>query len=477
GEATVENNRWPFVVKVLRDKVRVLHVAGRPDWDVRALRTLLRKDPNVELLSYYILRSHEDSTRERSDARLSLIAFPTAELFEAELGSFDLVVLHNFDAAHHDVGRYLDNIARYVAEGGALVVIGGDLGLATGDYANRPLAAIMPVDIERPTGLSTDGLRPQLTEAGHRHPATARLSSAGLDGWSGLPTLDSYNPVTIADDAAEIGAEILMTRADGAPVLVVAEPGPGRVMVLATGATWRMGFAEDLPLFEGARPYDLLWLGAIRWLLRDAANERLTLETDRPAYRVDEPVTLRASTLSPSYAPEQDVTVDWSLSALGDESRKELRRGTWVTDALGRAHETLEPLPSGAYEAVATRPHDGEPRPDAAAEPEPDDERDGPHARRVFLVRDAGRELAHVDADPGTKLLDRLARETGGIHLSARAGESLPDEPPARPRGDAGDLHIDSRRKLPLWSGLPALLLVLGGLCGEWLVRRRNGLV
>ncbi|MGB1277196.1 MAG: hypothetical protein ACPG77_15740, partial [Nannocystaceae bacterium] len=151
-EATEANNRRAFIVKVLRDKVRVLHVAGRPDWDVRALRTLLRRDPNVELLSYYILRGLDDSQRESLSAPLSLIAFPTDELFESQLDSFDLVILHNFDAANHQVGQYLGNIARYVREGGSLVVIGGDLGLATGEYNHSQLAALVPVDLRHATG-------------------------------------------------------------------------------------------------------------------------------------------------------------------------------------------------------------------------------------------------------------------------------------------------------------------------------------
>ena len=143
GEATLANNRRPFVLKVLRDKIRVLHVAGRPDWDVRALRTLLRRDPNVELLSYYILRDEEDSLRSDDSAPMSLIAFPTAELFHEQLGSFDLIVLHNFDPLTH--GNYLDNIARYVQDGGSLVVIGGDMGLAAGDYAQSALEPLLPI--------------------------------------------------------------------------------------------------------------------------------------------------------------------------------------------------------------------------------------------------------------------------------------------------------------------------------------------
>src|SRR5262249_61814936 len=47
GEAVVENNSRSFVLKVIRDRVRVLLVVGRPSWDERFLRGLLRQGPNV----------------------------------------------------------------------------------------------------------------------------------------------------------------------------------------------------------------------------------------------------------------------------------------------------------------------------------------------------------------------------------------------------------------------------------------------
>src|SRR5690606_2178893 len=155
-----------------------------------------------------------------------------------------------------------------------------------------------------------------------RHPITAWLAASGLGDWSTLPALDSYNSVQLARHADSIGAAVLLNHppstpssttapAASPPLLVIAEPGKGRRLVLATGATWRLGFAADLPIVDGARPYDLLWLGAIRWLLRDAAADRLSLETDRPSYLVGEPVTLRAATLGPGYAPEPGVPLAW----------------------------------------------------------------------------------------------------------------------------------------------------------------------
>lgn len=473
GEATAANNRRAFVVKVLRDKVRALHVAGRPDWDVRALRTLLGRDPNVELLSYYILRGVDDADREDPYAPLSLIAFPTDELFKEQLGSFDLVILHNFDALSHQVGRYLADIGQYVQEGGALIVIGGDMGLATGDYPAAALAAALPVDVRTPTGLQTDPFRPALTDAGRRHPITAWLESSDLSDWSKLPALDSYNPVRMARHAEAIGSAVLLRHPEGGPLLAIAEPGKGRAVVLATGGTWRLGFHEDLPIVDGARPYDLLWLGAIRWLLRDAAADRLTLETDRPTYLVGAPITLRATALSPSYAPEAGVEVGWRVQPLGalpepvDPSVLTpvtlLSQGTWTTDALGRASETLRGgLGVGAYEAVAQRTGSE----DQAVAPQ--------QARRVFLVQEAGRELARIAAGPGEERLRRLAEATGGAFVRAEDG-ALPEALPLAPDEGPGE-RVDSRRDVPLWSGgWTAILLVLC-LGGEVFLRRRSGL-
>ncbi len=483
NEATTANNRRAFVVKVLRDKVRVLHVAGRPDWDVRALRTQLGRDPNVELLSYYLLRSVDDADREDPTAPLSLIAFPTDELFKEQLGSFDLVILHNFDAINHSVGQYMPDVANYVDEGGALVVIGGDMGLATGDYGGASLAAHLPLDTRQPTGLQTEPYRPKLTDAGRRHPITAWLASSGLGDWSSLPELDSFNKAPLARHADDIGSAVLLTHPSGAPLLAIAEPSRGRSLVLATGGTWRLGFAQGLPMVDGARPYDLLWLGAVRWLLRDAAAERLSLETDRPAYLVGDAVTLRATALTPSYAPEADVKLAWEVRPLGaaidppvDPAEPEppvtfiLSHGTWTTDPLGRASETLGAgLPVGAYEALAWRTGpEGQVKPDDSAPA---------RARRVFLVQEAGQELAWVDADPGERRLRALAEATGGRALVARDGDRLPAELPLADLGaDGPGLRIDSRRAVPLWDGPWALLLVLIGLGGEVLLRRRAGL-
>lgn len=473
-EASVDNNRRAFIIKVLRDKVRVLHVAGRPDWDVRALRTLLKRDPNVELLSYYILRDWEDTARDDGTAPLSLIAFPTDELFREQLGSFDLIVMHNFDATQH--GDYLGNVADYVREGGSLVVIGGDLGVASGDFAIPSFVQLMPIDLGRPVGLDREPFEPQLTESGRRHPITAWLAESGRADWRGLPLLDSFNPADYGREAGKIGTTALLehpkqrTR-DGkpTPLLAVAEPGQGRVLTLSTGATWRLGFAPDLPLIDGARPYDLLWLGAVRWLLRDESAERLVLEVAKPEHAVGDPVELSIRTLSASYAPEPEVAVEYDIRSLAPEHAHDppIADGQLVTDGIGRADVRVADLPAGAYQAEAWRadspPQRGVDAPEL-----------GQAARRVFLIGGGGRELARVDADPGTALLRELADRSGGDFIEAVAGGQLPKNLPMRDL-DELDRAADGRRDVPLWDGWLALVIAIGSFGGEWILRRRIG--
>lgn len=471
-EATEANNRRAFVVKVLRDKVRVLHVAGRPDWDVRALRTLLRRDPNVELLSYYILRSVDDMSREDSTAELSLIAFPTDELFQAQLGSFDLVILHNFDAVLHRVAQYIPNMGEYLVEGGALVVIGGDLAFSDSGYAHPSLARWLPMDTTSPSPLIEHRYRPELTDAGRRHPITAWLRSIG-GGWNALPELDTFNPLDPSLERDAIAASTLLVHPTAVdrngqprPLLAVSEPGRGRAMMLATGSSWRMGFAPDLTLVDGARPYDLLWLGAVRWLLRDESSGRLQLETDRSTVPRGEPIELRATTLSPSYAPESEVEVEWDVRQLeADEQDPPTATGRWTTDELGRAQQTLKNLAVGAYVVEAHRAADAE-----------DAERHGDEPatiRRVFVVESPHDELARLDATPGIARLQSLADSTGGVALDARTESALP---PQLPVADAGDdpNTVTSRSDQPLWSGVGSLLLFLLAFGGEWWLRRRS---
>ena len=110
---------------MIRDRVRVLHLCGRPSWDERFLRSMLRRDPNVDLVSFFILRTETDE--QPWTRRPVADPFPDQEIFEEQLQSFDLVIFQNFNYAPYGVEPFLPGVRDYVEEGGALAMIGGDL--------------------------------------------------------------------------------------------------------------------------------------------------------------------------------------------------------------------------------------------------------------------------------------------------------------------------------------------------------------
>ena len=146
GEALASNNQQSFTLKVIRDRVRVLHLCGRPSWDERFLRAMLRRDPNVDLVSFFILRTETDEQPWNRN-ELSLIPFPTFEIFEEQLRSFDLVIFQNFNYAPYGVEPFLPGVRDYVEGGGALAMIGGDLSFASGGYGSTALRDVLPVEL------------------------------------------------------------------------------------------------------------------------------------------------------------------------------------------------------------------------------------------------------------------------------------------------------------------------------------------
>ena len=125
-EAVTENNTRSFVLKVIRDRVRVLLVVGRPTLG-RALpaRAAASRTPTWTWSSFYILRTSNDDTQTRNPEReLSLIPFPMEEIFDTKLHTFDVVVFQNFGYAEPalSIASYERNLEQYVAGGGALLV-------------------------------------------------------------------------------------------------------------------------------------------------------------------------------------------------------------------------------------------------------------------------------------------------------------------------------------------------------------------
>ena len=257
GELTEANNRVVLAAEGVRENLRVLLVSGEPHAGERTWRNLLKSDAAVDLVHFTILRPPEkqDGTPIH---QLSLIAFPTRELFSEKLHDFDLIIFDRYRRRGVLPILYLDNIARYVEkDGGAVLVAAGK------DYAEQlslyrtPLSQVLPAV---PTGrIIEKPFKARITSAGARHPVTR-----GLPGSAGPKGEPGWGRWFRLIDAEAKSGQVLMKGADDRPLLVLDRRGKGRVALLLSDHAWLWARG-----FEGGGPYNPLLRRLAHWLMKE----------------------------------------------------------------------------------------------------------------------------------------------------------------------------------------------------------------
>ncbi|MBL0217460.1 MAG: hypothetical protein IPQ07_26750 [Myxococcales bacterium] len=465
GEAVTTNNARSFVVRVIRDKIRVLMVAGQPGWDVRALRQMLKSNPNVDLISFFILRTQDDISAGVANDEMSLIPFPTRELFEQQLPSFDLIILQNFEYLPYGIGDYLENIRSYVEGGGGLAMLGGAASFTSGGYYGTPVATALPVELYGPfdTGpvLDTGKFTPQLTENGVLHPVTSLRYSPddNLATWKALPQLEGVNLVASAKPDATVLATHPRLKTKGGkpmPVIVAGDYGKGRSLAVTTDSVWRWGFVSAAKNGDNGRQYTKFWENAMGWLIQDPALHNLHVDSDAVEYAPSQPARVTVRLLGRDYQPMPGGVVSLVVKKGADPtSAVEVAAAKITVGDDGTAvHELGGSVTQGpgvyrieAHATIAGRQVD---------------------ASDIFLVREGGSELDRPVGDPAT--LDAIAKATGGSSLGAI--DTLPSDLELDP---PRIVRVDRRTDVELWSRPGLLFLVIGLLGLEWLLRQRSG--
>ena len=461
GEAVTTNNTRSFVIRVIRDKIRVLQVAGQPSWDVRALRQMLKSNPNVDLISFFILRTQDDVSLVPND-EMSLIPFPTRELFEQQLPSFDLIILQDFEYLPYGIGDYLENIRSYVEGGGGLAMLGGATSFSSGGYYGTPVATALPVELYGPFDsgpvLDTGKFSPQLTDAGQMHPVTSLRYSAddNLATWRSLPQLEGTNLVAGAKpDATVLAVHPRLRTKSGKPmpVIVAGDYGKGRSLAVTSDTLWRWGFVAAARPGDDGRQYTKFWESSMRWLIQDPDLRNLHVDSDAVEYVPGAPVRVAVRLLGRDYQPLPGGVVSLVVRRGADPARaEEVSTAKLTVGDDGTVVHELGGLPPGVYRVeghatIAGREVD---------------------ATDIFLVREGGTELDRPVGDPET--LASIALATNGSALGPV--DSLPSgldfDPPRIVR-------VDRRTDVELWSRPGLLILVIGLLGLEWLLRQRSG--
>ncbi|MFN3935985.1 MAG: hypothetical protein ACK4KW_00265 [Gemmobacter sp.] len=262
GELTDRNNSAIVQINAVRDRLRVLLVSGEPHAGERVWRNLLKSDASVDLVHFTILRPPE-----KQDGvpvtELSLIAFPTRELFVEKIEEFDLIIFDRYRRRGILPSAYIDNVRTYAERGGAVLISSGPEFGSADSLWRSPLADILPIT---PTSrVIEEGFRPELTETGRRHPVTEGLERQTPEGGWGR----WFRQIEVS----AIGGQVVMEGIDGRPLLVLDRVGEGRVAMLASDHIWLWGRG-----YEGGGPQLELLRRLAHWMMKEPELEEETLQ-------------------------------------------------------------------------------------------------------------------------------------------------------------------------------------------------------
>jgi hypothetical protein len=426
GELTPVNNRAVAAIDGVRDKLRVLLVSGEPHAGERTWRNLLKSDASVDLVHFTILRPPEKQDGTPIN-ELSLIAFPTRELFQQKINEFQLIIFDRYARQGVLPIAYFDNIAHYVRAGGAVLVSAGPDYASTTSIWRTPLDSVLPAE---PVGVTEKPYYAHLSDAGKRHPVTRGLEGAATEPphWSRFfRTVDTKNAINPP----------VMTGADGKPLLLLSRFGEGRVALLLSDHIWLWARG-----YEGGGPHLDLLRRMSHWLMKqpDLDEEALRMQVQ------GHDLVVVRQTMADSVAP---VTVTSPSGATRELSLSEGEPGEW--------RATLPANELGLWQAT-----------------------DGTLKALINVGPTNPKEFSEVTSTPDT--LKPLAQTTGGDARRVVDGGSIDLPRIVAVRASSvfhGDGWMGVKMRdasvikgvgvLPMFAGLIGLLLLLGGFAATWL--------
>jgi len=425
NELTLVNNRAVVSIDGVRDKLRVLLVSGEPHAGERTWRNLLKSDASVDLVHFTILRPPEKQDGTPIN-ELSLIAFPTRELFQQKINEFQLIIFDRYARQGVLPILYFDNIARYVRAGGAVLIAAGP------DYASQtslwrtPLEAVLPAE---PSGHTTDTpFRAKLSELGKRHPVTR-----GLEGSEEDPP--HWSRWFRAVDARTTKGTNVLDGPDGKPLLVLSREGEGRVALLLSDHIWLWARG-----YEGGGPHLDLLRRLSHWAMKQPDLEEEALRILVHGHDI----TVQRQTMADSVG---EVTLTTPTGKTRTLTLTETMPGVW--------RSTIEANELGLWRAT-----------------------DGKLSALANVGPANPREFAEVTST--TDVVAPLVNATGGsaVRIEDGSGVHLPRILAVRGDTFKGDDWIGLKIReasvvrgigvLPVFAGVIGLLLLVGALAAMW---------
>ena len=478
GELTEANNQKTFSVKVVKAKLNVFYLEGRPRWEYTYLKRALERDPNIEATCAILLRNKSnrfpptDSVLSRLDGYYPQIT-PTSETPRfpetyTQLAKYDVLILGDLGDEHLTTAQQ-DAIVNFVEiQGKAIIFLPSRRMLSMNGLLNTELAQLLPIDIPRNGCRRHDTeFTVQLTASGMFHPMlqlvdtqqnqASTLASNNASAWRNMPALSrSFSGFRLRG-----GATRLMESGKGDPILILQRAGLGKSLLIAAEGLWNWDFGVNTFRDTGYQDiYARFWAQVLRWMATDTDDDKLHLTTDASSYAIGDTATVTASLYSEAYrATQTDATVQFEVvPPEGAPFQLQIRGITEtataiITDTGNLYSAQFSLLQNGTYRIRATARTGnqtlGEDQIDIHVHPQL-----------------AELEVPQLNED----LLKELTSGTGGAYFAMVDAESLPENVAEV----QNPIFVDAEREL--WSHPLILITVIGLLGTEWFLRKRIGL-
>jgi uncharacterized membrane protein len=453
GEVTIENNKQEAMVEVIEGPLRILHVEGEPRWELGKIReSLAPTEKNVTLVS--LQRTGENKFyRQGIGAQQELVSgFPKTE---EELFAYDGLVLGSVEAGFFTIDQ-LRNIEAFVSRrGGGLLALGGRLSFDGGKYKGTLIADLLPLTLEGRNVNDGESFAPiykaQLTGAGQAHPIT-RLNedrAVSQKTWNDLP------PISVSEGLKTVkpGASVLLEakRVGGSsppvPLLALQRYGRGQTLAFTASDTWRWRMRMD----SKSNAHETFWRQLLRYLV-SGTPKQIEAGAEQDVYVMDDTVRVVADIRDKHYNPVNDARATARITKPSGATLDVPLKFTSINDANVYTGEfKADELGPQGIELIAASASIGQ-----------------VGAKSTVLVSDLNREF--YSAAQNNDLLKRIAAETGGKYYQLGDLQSLLDDLTYR------KTPYSERVTKDLWDMPINFFLIIGLLCAEWFLRKREGL-
>lgn len=460
GELTNDNNEKTFSLKVIKAKLKIFYLEGRPRWDYTFLKRTLERDPDLETTFAVLTKKiYTNTTLARKDGYYpqqptqQITPFPNTQ---QQLSKYDLLILGDL-SDQHLTPKQQELIIDFIENRGkAVVFLPSHNALGRKGLRNTKLEQLLPIQIP-PIGCREQkaDFTLHLTQTGMYHPMMQLTDTieSNTEIWQNLPPLNRmYQGFQL-----KAGATSLIEIQNVTPILIFQRVGLGKCLFLAAEGIWNWDFGVQTfknPSIQNV--YPRFWAQVLRWMSQQSDDNRIYITTDSSTYNQGDIAKVNVNAYSSTFQPQDNVEIMLTVTS-PNGSKYPLRtraEGKDSTDSISGAYSAQFKVDEkGTYQLTANGRLDNIPLGEDNIE---------------ILVQPQLIELESPQHNEN--LLRKITEQTSGALLTIEDAKQIHEKinPVKNP------VFIDEERDL--WAH-PLILIAIVGLLGtEWFLRKRVGL-